>query len=173
MAKTWGLSAGLASTLESWVIVEGDGAKKQTLCWICLLVPPGLMVDGIGGDDGAAALVCAWLARLAIFVMLIYFTALDAICGIGLGRTVLVVQGLVADGKLSPQQFDGIVLLLDSLWTDPWIGGVASFVSETASWAAFAASVFIAAADRLTRPFVRRRQPRPAAVAARLSHAAR
>jgi len=44
-------------------------------------------------------MLCAWLARAAIFVFLIYFTVLDAIGGIGLGRTILVVQGLVADGK--------------------------------------------------------------------------
>jgi hypothetical protein len=78
-----------------------------------------LMVDGIGRDDGSAAMGCAWLARSAIFVFLIYFTVLDAIGGIGLGRTILTVQSLVADGKLSPQQFDGIVLLLNTIWTDP------------------------------------------------------
>jgi hypothetical protein len=109
-----------------------------------------LMVDGIGRDDGSAAMGCAWLARSAIFVFLIYFTVLDAIGGIGLGRTILTVQSLVADGKLSPQQFDGIVLLLNTIWTDPLIGGVGSFVSETASWAAFAAAVFIAAAVLLS-----------------------
>lgn len=105
-----------------------------------------LMVDGVGADDGGAAMACAWLARAAIFVFLIYFTVLDAIGGIGLGRTILVVQGLVADGKLSPQQFDGVELLLNTMWTDPLIGGVGSFVSETGSWAAFAAAVFVAAA---------------------------
>ena len=104
-----------------------------------------LVVDGVGGDDGAAATVCAWLARAAIFVFLIYFTVLDAIGGIGLGRTILVVQGLVAEGKLSQPQFEGVVQLLNTLWTDPLTGGVGSFVSETASWAAFAASVLVAA----------------------------
>ena len=190
--------------------VSADGAVKQVLWWICLLVAPAvlvavelfhpagftahpgmyeflshphhhepqfwalayfgphwwlalhmvqtpmvglvavglwLMVDGVGTEGGGAAVVtCAWLARAAIFVFLIYFTVLDAIGGIGLGRTILIVQGLVADGKLNPQQFDGIVLLLNALWTDPLIGGVGSFVSETGSWAAFAAAVFIAAA---------------------------
>jgi len=105
-----------------------------------------LMADGIGGADGRPAMACAWLARAVTFVFLIYFTVLDAIGGIGLGRTILTVESLVADGKLSPQQFDGIVLLLNTIWTDPLIGGVGSFVSETASWAAFAAAVFIAAA---------------------------
>lgn len=105
-----------------------------------------LMVDGIDGGDGGPAVACAWLARAAIFVFAIYFTVLDAIGGIGLGRTILTVQGLVANGKLSPQQFDGVVLLLNTTWTDPLIGGVGSFVSETASWAAFAAAALIAAA---------------------------
>ena len=44
-----------------------------------------LLVDAAGGDRGAAA-VCAWLARAATFVFLIYYTVLDAIGGIGLGR---------------------------------------------------------------------------------------
>ncbi|MDP1961509.1 MAG: hypothetical protein Q8K93_04825 [Reyranella sp.] len=110
-----------------------------------------LMVDGIGTKDGTAAMVAAWLARAAIFVFALYFTILDAIGGIGLGRTILVVQELVASGKLSPAQFDGIVLLLNTLWVDPVIGGVSSVVSETASWAAFAVSFLVAAALLLSR----------------------
>ena len=110
-----------------------------------------LMVDGIGARDGTAAMVSAWLARAAIFVFALYFTILDAIGGIGLGRTILVVQGLVASGKLSPSQFEGVVLLLNALWVDPVVGGVGSFVSETASWAAFAVSFLVAAALLLSR----------------------
>ena len=112
------------------------------------LVAVGLWLDGrpIGASDGAAAMICAWLARAATFVFLIYFTVLDGIGGIGLGRTIVVVQNLVADGKLTPQQLDGIVLLLNTIWVDPLIGGVGSFVSHTASWAAFAVSVLVAAA---------------------------
>lgn len=105
-----------------------------------------LTVDGIGGEDGFAAMHTARLARAALFVFVIYFTVLDAIGGIGLGRTILVVQELVAGGKLDPQQLAGIELLLNTLWDDPVIGGVGSFVSETASWAALAAAIFIAAA---------------------------
>jgi hypothetical protein len=110
-----------------------------------------LMVDGIGDEDGAPAVAAVWLARAAIFVMVIYFTVLDAIGGIGLGRSILTVQSLAAAGKLSPQQVEGAALLLNTLWVDPLVGGVGSFVSETASWSAFAASVFIAAALLLSR----------------------
>lgn len=110
-----------------------------------------LMIDGIGTKDGTAAMVSAWLARAAIFVFALYFTILDAIGGIGLGRTILVVQQMVAEGKLNPQQFDGVVLLLNTLWVDPVIGGVGSFVSETASWAAFAVSFLVAGALLLSR----------------------
>jgi hypothetical protein len=110
-----------------------------------------LMVDGIGDEDGAAAVAAVWLARAAIFVMVIYFTVLDSIGGIGLGRTILTVQSLAAAGKLGPQQVEGVALLLNTLWVDPLVGGVGSFVSETASWAAFAASVFVGAALLLSR----------------------
>jgi hypothetical protein len=106
-----------------------------------------LMLDGIGTheEDGPASMVVAWVARAAIFVFAVSFTVLDAIGGIGLGRTILAVQELVAAGKLSPTQFDGIVLLLNTLWVDPLVGGVGSVVSLTASWAAFAVSVLVAA----------------------------
>src|SRR5262245_51456830 len=63
-----------------------------------------LMVAPVGAADGSAAQVVAWLARIAIFVFAIYFTVLDGIGGIGLGRTMVVLQGMVADGKLSPTQ---------------------------------------------------------------------
>ncbi len=117
------------------------------------LVAVGLWstVAGVGGADGAPAALCAWLARLSIFLMLIYFTVLDGIGGIGLGRTILVVQQLAADGKLTPAQLDGIELLLNTLWADPVTGGIGSFVSLTASWAAFSAAFFIAATLLLTR----------------------
>ena len=105
-----------------------------------------LMVDGIGIGEGAAAMVAARLARAAILVFAVYFTILDGIGGIGLGRTLLVVQDLVARGKLAPAQLDGVVLLLNTLWVDPLVGGVGSFVSETASWAAFASAFLVASA---------------------------
>src|SRR3990167_4759323 len=88
-----------------------------------------------------------WRAR-AIFVFALTFTILDAIGGIGLGRTLLVVQELVTGGKLSPAQLDGVVLLLNTLWVDPVVGGVGSFVSETASWAAFAVSFLVRSEER-------------------------
>ena len=112
------------------------------------LVAVGLwmVVGPVSRADGAPAMVCAWLARVAIFVMAVYFTVLDGIGGISLGRTIVVVQGLVADGKLSPAQLDGVALLLNTMWVDPLVGGLGSFVSLTASWAAFAAAALIAAA---------------------------
>lgn len=109
-----------------------------------------LLVDAAGGDRGAAA-VCAWLARAATFVFLIYYTVLDAIGGIGLGETILTVQRLLAEGRLAPAQLDGITLLLNTVWTDPWVGGVGSFISETGSWAVFAATVAAGASILLAR----------------------
>ena len=104
-----------------------------------------LMLDGIGANNGTTAMVAAWLARAAILVFAIYFTVLDGIGGIGLGRTILIVQDLVAGGKLSPSQLESVVLLLNTTWVDPLVGGVGSFVSQTASWAAFASAMLVAA----------------------------
>ncbi len=76
-----------------------------------------LMVDGVSGADGGAAMVCAWLARAAIFVFAVYFTVLDAIGGIGLGRTIVVVESL----KLEPQQLDVVKMLLKRCGLIHWL----------------------------------------------------
>jgi hypothetical protein len=110
-----------------------------------------LLVDPIDRADGSLAVALAWLARLAAFAFLIYYTALDAIGGFGLGRTILTAQSMVADGKLNPQQLDGIVQLLNAIWVDPWVGGVGSFISQTGSWAIFVATVLAALALLLAR----------------------
>lgn len=110
-----------------------------------------LIVQPIRGHSGHAALAFGWLAGAAIFVFLIYYTVLDAIGGIGLGRTILIAQDLAADGGLNSQQSDAVTRLLDATWTDPWIGGVGSLISETGSWAVFAATVFAALALLLAR----------------------
>jgi hypothetical protein len=109
-----------------------------------------LMVDDVGAEDGAAALLAARLARVAVFVFAVYFTVLDGIGGIGLGRTIMVVERLLADGKLTPLQFQGVELVLNAMWVDPMVGGVGSLVSETASWAALAAAFLIAVSLRLS-----------------------
>ncbi|WP_127089584.1 hypothetical protein [Aquabacter cavernae] len=114
------------------------------------LVSVGLWLTMHGIEDGIAA-VCAWLSRIATFIFLLSYTSLDSIGGIGLGRTMLNMQALEAAGKLNAQQMDGAVLLLETNWADPWIGGMGSVVSLTGSWAIFAASVFAAAALFLTR----------------------
>jgi hypothetical protein len=111
------------------------------------LVAVGLwrMVADIGAGDGMAA-VLAWLSRIATFVMLIYFTVLDGIGGIGLGRSILKAKAMAASGALSPDQLEGVVRFLDVMWVDLWVGGVGSYVSLTASWAAFFAALFTALA---------------------------
>ncbi len=106
-----------------------------------------LMVDDVGAADGGVAMVSALLARVAIFVFAVYFTVLDAIGGIGLGRTIVVVESL----KLDDKQLDVVKMLLNKMWTDPLVGGIGSFISLTASWAAFAAAVLIAATLLLSR----------------------
>ena len=103
-------------------------------------------MSGINRVDGAIAFAFAWLSRIATFVFLIYYTALDSIGGSGLGRTILNTQSLAISGHLTQEQVDGIALLLNTTWTDQWVGGVGSFISQTGSWAAFAAALFAAVA---------------------------
>jgi len=110
-----------------------------------------LMVGSIGSRDGTPAMIAAWLARATVFIFVVYYTILDSIAGINLGRTIVVLQDMAADGRLSPAQFDGVVLLLDTLWSDRFVGGFGSLISHIGSWAALAASIFIAAALLLSR----------------------
>jgi hypothetical protein len=91
-------------------------------------------------------LLLAWLSRLATFIFLIYYTALDSIGGSGLGRAILNTQSLAGQGKLTPDQVNGVALVLNTNWIDPWVGGVGSFISLTGSWAVFFATVFVAIA---------------------------
>jgi hypothetical protein len=109
-----------------------------------------MLADVTDGDSGYARAV-AWFARAAILVFVIYYTVLDAIGGIGLGRTLITTKAMTASGQLDAHQLDGVILLLNAMWTDPFVGGVGSFVSLTGSWAIFIATLAAALAMLLTR----------------------
>jgi hypothetical protein len=113
-----------------------------------VLVAIGLwrLLEPVGSADGAAAMLAAALARLAIFAFLVFYTVLDAVGGIGLGRSIVVLQGLVADGTLRPEQAGGAIALLDRMWVDPLVGGVGSLVSLGGSYGVLAGAVLIVAA---------------------------
>ena len=109
------------------------------------------MLRPVDRDDSRPAQAAAWAGRAAVFVMLIYFTALDSIGGFGLARSILVAQQLSAlpadaAGHITADQMHGVVKLLNTMWLAPWVGGEQSFVSETASWASFAAALLVALA---------------------------
>ncbi|MFI5012887.1 MAG: hypothetical protein ACHQAY_11110 [Hyphomicrobiales bacterium] len=110
-----------------------------------------LLVGRVRETDAAVAVALAWLSRAATLVFLLYYTALDSIGGTGLGRLILNTQALADSGQLTPEQVEGISRLLNVNWTDPWVGGVGSFISQTGSWAVFASALFAAAALLLAR----------------------
>jgi hypothetical protein len=123
----------------------------QTPCVGLVAVGLWLLVGRIGDADGAWAAALAWLSRVSTFVFVIYYTALDAIGGFGLARTILNTESLAAGGRLTKDQLDGVTLVLNATWTDPWVGGVGSFTSMTGSWAAFAAALLAALAMYLAK----------------------
>lgn len=110
-----------------------------------------LMAGKVDRGDGTPAVALAWLGRVSTWVFLIYYTALDSIGGSGLGRAILNTQRLAADGELSADQLQGVILALNTNWTDRWVGGVGSVVSLTGSWAAFAAALLLAVALLLAK----------------------
>jgi hypothetical protein len=110
-----------------------------------------LVVGRVQRGDGMFAVALAWLSRVATFLFIIYYTALDAIGGSGLARAMLNTEFLAAKGELKPDQVDGIRRLLDMNWQDPWVGGVGSFISLLGSWAVFVAALSGAVALLLSR----------------------
>lgn len=104
-----------------------------------------LMASLVGPADRRGAQLLAILSMIATFVFLIFYTVLDAIGGIGLGRTIEATQRLAGDGQLDQAQVDGVALVVNTVWTDPIAGGVGSFVSQTGSWAVFTSATFLAA----------------------------
>lgn len=110
-----------------------------------------LMLSIVSPTDNLGAKIFAWISGVSTFVFVIYYTVLDAIGGIGLGKSIEATQNLAAEGRLTPEQVKGVALVLDKTWTDPWVGGVGSFVSQTGSWAVFFAALFAALALYLAR----------------------
>jgi hypothetical protein len=105
-----------------------------------------ILADLTAASINLGVLALAWLSRIATFVFLIYYTALDSIGGSGLARTILITESLSNQGKLTSDQLTGVVSVLNATWVDPWVGGVGSFISLTGSWAAFAAALLVALA---------------------------
>ncbi len=109
-----------------------------------------LITRDVTREDGTRAWLTACVSRAATFVFVVYYTVLDAVGGIGLGRTIGITERLAkapADQPhLTPDQLEGVKLVLNQAWTDPWVGGVGSVISQTGSWAVFVAALFAAAA---------------------------
>ena len=114
---------------------------------VCL-VAIGLwrLLAPVGAADGLLAMAAAWLARVAVFVFLVFYTVLDGIGGVGLGRSIVVLQGMIADKTLTKDQADGAIGLLNAMWVDPKVGGVGSFISLGGSYAILLAALLIVAA---------------------------
>jgi hypothetical protein len=94
-----------------------------------------------GSAEGARFVPLAWISRIATVVFMTYYTVLDSIGGIGLGRELLVLNDMLASKTVTVAQAEAIRFFLDRLWVDSWVGGVGSFVSLTGSWAVFVAAV--------------------------------
>ena len=103
-----------------------------------------LLADKVASSEGSAAIIFAWLSRVATFVFFVYYTALDSIGGIGLSKSIEITEQLAHEGKLTQEQVMGVREVLNQTWTNGWVGGVGSFISLTGSWAVFASAVFVA-----------------------------
>lgn len=103
------------------------------------------LTDTFAPAQGAHYRPLAWISRVATVVFMMYYTVLDGIGGIALGRELIVVKELTQSGAITADNAVAIRAFLDRMWVDPWVGGVGSFVSQTGSWAVFVAAVCAAA----------------------------
>lgn len=114
---------------------------------VCLVaIGLWLLVGGISDRDRVLPIVMAWLSRISTFMFMIYYTVLDAIGGIGLGKTIAITNRLASSSQITTEQLEAVELVLNTMWVDPWVGGVGSVISLTGSWAVFFATLFAALA---------------------------
>ena len=124
-----------------WFFLHMVQTPLVVLVGIGLLMLTGVFDSNSKDQKGQ---IFSWIARAAIFLFVVYFTVLDSIGGIGLGRQLIVINQLLSAGSISAQDAHVIQHFLDVMWVDSWVGGVGSFVSLTGSWAVFAAATSLA-----------------------------
>ncbi len=110
---------------------------------LVIVVSLGLLAltDAFGGGENARGAALAWISRISAVVFMTYYTVLDSIGGIGLGRELIVLNEMVGSGTLSAAEAEKVRFFLDRMWVDPWVGGVGSVISQTGSWAVFVSAV--------------------------------
>jgi len=124
-----------------WFLLHMVQTPLVVLVGIGLLILTGVFEQNSKDQKGQ---FFAWIARVAIFLFAVYFTVLDSIGGIALGRQLIVIDQLFAAGEISGYDAHVIQRFLDVMWVDSWVGGVGSFVSLTGSWAVFIAATSLA-----------------------------
>jgi hypothetical protein len=103
------------------------------------------LTDSFGRDAKARFIPLAWVSRIATVVFMTYYTVLDSIGGIALGRELVILNEMLASNAITASDAAAIRNFLDRLWVDPWVGGVGSFISLVGSWAVFVAALGAAA----------------------------
>ena len=111
------------------------------------------MMEMVEDADELVVQIFSWLSRVSTFVFLTYYTILDSVGGIGLGRALILAKA----PKWTPDQREAFIKFLNEFWIDKWVGGVGSVISQTGSWAIFFATVFAAIAL-----FLAKKAPLPA-----------
>jgi hypothetical protein len=103
------------------------------------------LTDSFARDTTARFIPLAWVSRVATVVFMTYYTVLDSIGGIALGRELVILNELLTSNTITAGDAAAIRHFLDRLWVDPWVGGVGSFISLLGSWAVFVAALGAAA----------------------------
>jgi hypothetical protein len=110
---------------------------------LIVMVSFGLLylTDTFSAVEGARFAWWARISRVATVIFMTYYTLLDGVDGIGVGRQLMVINEKLATAVVNDTEAEAIRRFLDHMWVDPWVGGVGSFISLTGSWAVFVAAV--------------------------------
>ena len=106
-----------------WFFLHMVQTPLVVLVGIGLLILTGVFDPNSKDQKGQ---IFSWIARAAIFLFVVYFTVLDSIGGIGLGRQLIVINELLSAGSISAQDAHVIQHFLDVMWVDSWVGGVST-----------------------------------------------
>jgi hypothetical protein len=80
----------------------------------------------------------AWLARIATIFFIIYYAVLDTLAGVGVGVLIEHTKDWTGPERQTANE------LVQFLFTNDWVGGTGSVLSQTASWLAFLAFASVA-----------------------------
>lgn len=128
----------LAPQIEWWITLH----IAQSFLFPLAAAGVYLLIKGSRGFD-------ATMARCFLLLFAIAYTVYDAVAGIGLGNLILQGRGL------APDKIKVLEEITQKYFSDPWFGGMGSWLSQFASWTWILTVIFtVIVLYRMGKPFL-------------------